>query len=137
MNKGLLIGLIIGGVALLITIIAVVAIIIAANSAKPNIITDETRNNNVDPGTNIIAIAVGDDHTVGLKKDGTVVAVGVNYDDRCETGTRSKVIELATGGYYSVALKEDGTLYGTGASDDGQLNVGGWKLKKRRQQKMK
>jgi alpha-tubulin suppressor-like RCC1 family protein len=33
--------------------------------------------------TNIVAIAAGEYHTVGLRKDGKLLAVGRNDDDQC------------------------------------------------------
>ena len=38
----------------------------------------------MDGWRDIVSIAVGNSHTVGLKADGTVVAVGRNYDGRCD-----------------------------------------------------
>ena len=35
--------------------------------------------------TDIVAISA-DDHILGLKKDGTVVAVGSNWDGKCNVG---------------------------------------------------
>ncbi len=41
---------------------------------------------NVEDWTDIVAISAGSDHTVGLKSDGTVVAVGLNNDGQCLVG---------------------------------------------------
>jgi alpha-tubulin suppressor-like RCC1 family protein len=40
---------------------------------------------NVDDWENIVAISVGYAHTVGLKKDKSVVAVGNNESKQCKT----------------------------------------------------
>ena len=34
----------------------------------------------------IVHVAAGQEHTVGLKADGTVVAVGNNEDGQCDVG---------------------------------------------------
>lgn len=41
---------------------------------------------NVSKGRNIVAISAGGDHTVGLKSDGTVTAVGWNMFGQCDVG---------------------------------------------------
>jgi alpha-tubulin suppressor-like RCC1 family protein len=41
---------------------------------------------NVGNWTSISQVAAGSSHTVGLRSDGTVVAVGYNGDDRCSVG---------------------------------------------------
>ena len=38
----------------------------------------------VDGWTDIVAVSAGDYHTVGLKADGTVVAVGYNDNGQCD-----------------------------------------------------
>ncbi|MCK4843449.1 MAG: chromosome condensation regulator, partial [Dehalococcoidia bacterium] len=36
--------------------------------------------------TDIVQVAADGDHTVGVKSDGTVVAVGDNYYGQCDVG---------------------------------------------------
>ena len=134
MSKGLLIGLIIGGAALLIVIIAVVAIVISANSAKPNII----------PGNNTetIAIGGGDDitvtgsenatvsaggtHTVGIKSDGTVIAVGNNGDGQCDVSGWSNIVTISAGYEHTLGVQADGKVVATGSNVFGQCDVSTW-----------
>ena len=71
----------------------------------------------------IQAIAAGRNHTVGLKKDGTVVATGINTDKRCEVTTWTNIIAVAAGSYHTVGLKKDGTLVATGSNSLGQCDV--------------
>jgi alpha-tubulin suppressor-like RCC1 family protein len=79
------------------------------------------------PGwTDITQVAAGGWHTVGLKSDATVVAVGFNERGQCDVGAWTDITEVATGLYYTVGLKLDGTAVATGSNDDGQCNVAGW-----------
>ena len=63
--------------------------------------------------TNIVAVAAGDDHTVGLKADGTVVATGCSYDERCNVMFWTNIIAVSAGSDYTTGLKADGTVVAT------------------------
>jgi len=94
------------------------------------------------PGDYTPMVAAGAFHTVGLKSDGTVVAVGycddVDDDDdwhhgQCKVGDWIDIIEVAAGGLHTVGLKSDGTVVAVGAGlhvgDEphfGQCKVGDW-----------
>jgi hypothetical protein len=65
-------------------------------------------------------------HTVGLKSDGTVVAVGYNGDGQCNVGGWTDIIKVAACGGHTVGLKSDGTVVAVGSNGDGQCDVGGW-----------
>ena len=69
-----------------------------------------------------------DDYTqfVGLKKDGTVVAVGNNSDGQCNVSGWSNITAISAGYYHTVGLKKDGTVVAVGNNSDGQCNVSGW-----------
>jgi preprotein translocase subunit YajC len=71
-------------------------------------------------------VAGGGLHTVGLKADGTVVAVGYNEYGECVVGSWTDVIQVAAGMYHTMGLKSDGTLVIAGWGRGGQWNVGGW-----------
>ena len=64
--------------------------------------------------------------SVGLKSDGTVVAVGDNDDGQCDVGSWKDIIQVAAG-WHSVGLKSDGTVVAVGDNDKGQCSVGLWK----------
>ena len=72
-------------------------------------------------------IAAGQYHTVGLKSDGTVVAVGDNYDGQCDVGSQSwtDIVQVAAGDFHTVGLKADGTVVAVGYVIG---DVGGWDL---------
>jgi len=71
-------------------------------------------------------VAAGDSHTVGLKSDGTVVAVGDETFGRCNVDGWTGIVQVAAGGYHTVGVKSDGTVVAVGRETAGQLNVGGW-----------
>ena len=71
-------------------------------------------------------IAAGDDHTVGLKADGTVVAAGSNKFGQCDVSDWTDIVSIAAGDVHTVGLKADGTVVAAGWNDDGQCNVSGW-----------
>src|SRR4030042_1037842 len=57
----------------------------------------------------ITQLAAGSDHTVGLKSDKTVVAVGDNSFLQCNVDNWKNIIYMDAGGAHTVALKSDGT----------------------------
>jgi len=72
-------------------------------------------------------IAAGDSHTVGLKSDGTVFAVGENKYNQCDTGDWKDIVAVAAGGSHTVGLKSDGTVLAVGDNVVGQCDTGTWK----------
>ncbi len=73
-------------------------------------------------------VAAGWYHTVGLKSDGTVVAVGRNDYGQCNVGGWTDITQVAAGSIHTVGLKGDGTVVSVGCNGGGQCNVGGWDL---------
>ena len=71
-------------------------------------------------------IAAGAYHTVGLKPDGTVVAVGENAEGECDVGSWTDIIQVAAGPRYTLGLRVDGTVIATGRNEEAQCNVGDW-----------
>jgi len=76
--------------------------------------------------TDIIQVAAGDLHTVGLKSHGTVVAVGWNDDRECNVGGWTDIIQVAAGDYHTVGLKSNGTVVASGLCKHGQCDVANW-----------
>ena len=74
-------------------------------------------------------ISAGSEHTVGLKKDGTVVAVGKNYNGQCDVSGWKDIVAISAGTFYTVGLKKDGTVVAVGDNEFGQCDVSGWKWK--------
>lgn len=73
-------------------------------------------------------LAAGLYHTVALKADGTVTAVGNNKYGQREVFTWDwrDTVAISAGGYHTIGLKADGTVIATGENDDGQCDVFDW-----------
>ena len=71
-------------------------------------------------------VTAGDSHTVGLKTDGTVLAVGWNYRGLCDVDNWTNIVSVVAGGDHTVGLKADGTVVAIGNNDDGQCDVDNW-----------
>ncbi|SHI66279.1 Alpha-tubulin suppressor [Geosporobacter subterraneus DSM 17957] len=84
----------------------------------------------------VLQVAAGNNHSLGLKGDGTVWAWGNNENGRLGNGTTAQsetpvqvsdlteVIAIAAGNGHSIALKADGTVWTWGKNDKGQLGDG-------------
>ena len=70
--------------------------------------------------------SAGGYHTVGLRSDGTVVAVGYNGNGQCNVGGWANIIQVSAGKLHTVGLRSDGTVVAVGYNGNGQCNVGGW-----------
>ncbi len=90
------------------------------------IIEDTVSQCDVDNWSDIIAISAGFMHTVGLKKDGTVVAVGWNAHGQCNVNDWTDIVAISAGDTHTVGLKKDGTVVAVGSSSHGQCNVNDW-----------
>ena len=64
---------------------------------------------------------------MGLKADGTVVAVGENGKKQCNVTGWKDIVAIAAGTSYTVGLKADGRLVAVGNNEDGKRNVTTWK----------
>ena len=75
----------------------------------------------------IVAVAAGWSHTVGLRANGTVVAVGDNENGQCDVSNWTDIVAVAAGIHHTVGLKADGTVIAVGENEDGQCDVSGWR----------
>jgi hypothetical protein len=69
--------------------------------------------------SDIISISCSSSHTVGLKSNGTVVAVGANFNGECDTtieNSFSDIIEILVSGSLTFGLKRNGTVVAIGAN---------------------
>lgn len=71
-------------------------------------------------------LAAGRRHTVGIRSDGTVAAVGGNDDGQCETSAFSDIIAVAAGNFHTVGLRADGTVVSCGKTTNKQCDVSSW-----------
>ncbi len=74
----------------------------------------------------IVAISAAVGHTVGLKADGTLVAVGDNINGQCSIDNWTDVVAISAGERHTVGLKADGTVVATGNNGCGQCDVDNW-----------
>ena len=75
---------------------------------------------------NVISVAAGGWHDVGLKSDGTVVATGDNTYNQCNTSSWTDIKVISAGDRHTVGVKEDGTVVATGDNRFGQCDVSAW-----------
>ena len=75
----------------------------------------------------IIAVSAGSGQTIGLRLDGTVVAVGDNEHGECSVSSWRDIIAIAAGSFHTVGLKLDGTVVAVGENKQDQCCVDGWR----------
>lgn len=63
---------------------------------------------------------------VGLKADGTAVAVGANEQGQCNVDEWSGLIAISAGDYHTVGLKSDGTVLTTDPDMSIQAEISSW-----------
>jgi hypothetical protein len=74
--------------------------------------------------TNLVGIAAGFWHNLGLYADGTILAWGGDAAGQCNVPAGlSNALAIAAGGYHSLAIKADGTVVAWGANDYAQTSV--------------
>ena len=72
-------------------------------------------------------ISAGRWHTVGLRSDGTVVAVGDNDYGQCNVSGWKDIVAISAGDLHTVGLRSDGTVVAVGNDAYGRCDVSGWK----------
>ena len=84
----------------------------------------------------IKAISVGRYHTIGLKRDNTVISTKFcklfdndkePYHGQCEVSDWRDIIAVSTFWDHTVGLKSDGSVLAVGNNEDGQCEVSDWK----------
>ena len=79
---------------------------------------------NKESWTDIIAIAagggddVGKGHTVGLRKDGHVVAVGDNSFNQCDVSSWEEIVAIAAGDWFTMGMDKYGRIFITKPSQE-------------------
>lgn len=69
-------------------------------------------------------LAVGNEHTVLLREDGTVLAAGDDRFGQCDVSSWTDVVAVAAGAYHTLGLRADGTVLAAGDDRYGQCDVG-------------
>ena len=104
---------------------------VLSTNATLGVIQDATRGDNTfgqgsafGSSTNLIAVAAGGWHNLGLAADGTVNAWGDDSSgQRGVPAGLADALAIAAGGYHSLALRANGSVVAWGANDYGQTNV--------------
>lgn len=92
-----------------------------SQNQKNKISENNNDNNSKNDWTDIIAISAaggidnkpGHGHTVGLRKDGTVVAVGSTECSQCDVEDWEDIVAISAGDWHTVGLRKDGTVVST------------------------
>ena len=77
-------------------------------------------------------VSAGENHTVGLKSDGTVVATKYTWDSeyyyngQCDVADWRDIVAVSAGNEYTVGLKSDGTVMAMGRNYGGRCDVADW-----------
>ena len=87
--------------------------------------SNEFGQTNVPPGlSNMVAIAGGQYHSLGLQSNGTVVAWGYNGDGEAAVpASVGSAVAIAAGGWHSLAVQRSGAVVAWGNNQYGQTNV--------------
>lgn len=84
----------------------------------------------------IKAISVGRHHTIGLKRDNTVISTKFSklfdndkepYHGQCEVSDWKDIIAVSASWDHTVGLKSDGSVVAVGNNEDGKCEVSGWR----------
>jgi len=71
-------------------------------------------------------VTAGGLHTVGLKDNGRVFAVGDKSYGRCSVSNWRGITRVAAGASHTVVVKTDGTAAAVGDNSQGQCDISGW-----------
>jgi len=74
-----------------------------------------------------LGVSAGYLHTVGLRADGTGVAVGSNRGGQCDVSAWLEITAIPAGSHHTVGLRADGTLVAAGWNGFGRCDVRGWR----------
>ena len=86
------------------------------------------KGNDVANWSEIVSIACGNAHIVGVRKDGTVLALGDNDEGQCNTKKWRDIVTVSARGNTTIGVKKDGTIIATGSNDEGQRSITKWQL---------
>lgn len=88
--------------------------------------SSDPQKNGLEIGKQNTTIAAGGSFTVGIKNDGTVLAVGNNESGQCNVTGWTDIAAVSAGEAHTIGLKNDGTVVAAGNNDYGQCNVSQW-----------
>lgn len=71
-------------------------------------------------------LAAGYESSVGVKSDGTVIAVGSDEFGECDVFDWKEIVSVAIGEAHTVGIKRNGRCVATGCNSDGECDVSTW-----------
>ena len=71
----------------------------------------------------IVAIVGGENHVVGLKSDGTVVAAGDDSYGQRDVESWTDIVAISAGQFFTVGVKSDGTIVATSYFKNDQSKI--------------
>ena len=71
-------------------------------------------------------IGAGNKHTLAVRQDGSVVAVGINYNNQMAVGDWTDIISIAAGWEHTLGLRSDGSVVSCGANYFYTCDVSDW-----------
>lgn len=77
---------------------------------------------------NMASVASKALHSVGVKTNGDVVAVGRSDSGECNVTMWDDVVAVCVENGHTIGLKSDGTVVSVGKNDDGECDIDDWKL---------
>ena len=72
------------------------------------------------------SISAGGLHTVAVRRNGCVIAIGDNTYGQCDTYNWRDITSVCAGNHHTLGLKSDGTVHACGYNGHGQCNVQNW-----------
>ena len=73
-----------------------------------------------------MATNTGNAHTIALKSNNTVEAVGWNKHDQCDVNDWHNIVAVAAGWRRTIGLKPDGTVVAVGRNKEGECDISSW-----------
>lgn len=84
------------------------------------------RDYSIDHWNDIVLVSAGENHIVGLSKDGSVVAAGDDSYGQCSVSLWTSILDVSAGKSHTVGLRSDNTVVCSGNNRLGQCEVSQW-----------
>ena len=98
------------------TIVAIILVASLALSVVPAMLVQ------AQPFQTTPMLAAGNDFTIGLKSDGTLIATGDNTYGQCNISAWTGIVQVAAGAIFTAGLKSDGSVVTTSAQNGGDVS---------------